>query len=317
MLVWPVKFIKDVPARRPCRVTLSNKHYVLWRTPDGVRAAVDACPHRKAKLSQGVVEDGLLACSYHFWAFDSNGTCVDIPQIAEGRRYPRACNLVTVPVTVSDGIVWMSEPSLVSAGIPTNLLSAVHPYDIVTDKELVVNNSYEIQIENGLDTAHLHTVHDGYQGSRARMSPIHCTWFYEDKDAIVSYFVHDSDTPDMELVFLKPGTIIVRVLDRRTKRLLRTNVINVAPLTGSTCTVLFRDIAPYTGGLPADPMLYRCLNRLVIDQIFKQDLAVTAAVQDNLGTSRSPYCMPAPADRPVAAFRRWVSGLPLHTPGSP
>lgn len=38
--------------------------------------------HRLAPLSEGRVEGGTLNCSYHGWKFDSQGKCVDIPQVS-------------------------------------------------------------------------------------------------------------------------------------------------------------------------------------------------------------------------------------------
>jgi hypothetical protein len=37
---------------------------------------------RLAPLSEGRVEAGTLMCSYHGWKFDSQGKCVDIPQVS-------------------------------------------------------------------------------------------------------------------------------------------------------------------------------------------------------------------------------------------
>ena len=168
-----------------------------------------------------------------------------------------------------------------------------------------LDNSYELQVENTLDPSHLHTVHDGFQGSRHKISPIECRLFYEDETVLTATFTHESDTPDMEITLLKPGTVVVKVLDKRSKELLRTNVVNVSPETDTTCNVLFRDIARYDGGVPADPAMYEWVNGFVIREIFKQDVAVTAKQQENVAAWRDRrYCMPAEADKLIVAFRR-------------
>jgi phenylpropionate dioxygenase-like ring-hydroxylating dioxygenase large terminal subunit len=38
---------------------------------------------RLAPLSEGRVESGTLMCSYHGWRFDSQGKCVDVPQVGQ------------------------------------------------------------------------------------------------------------------------------------------------------------------------------------------------------------------------------------------
>jgi hypothetical protein len=202
-----------------------------------------------------------------------------------------------------DGIVWMADDDAsCAAGTPTNLLAALGPRDVVTDKRLRSPTSYRLQVENALDVAHINTVHAGFQGSRERVGPIECTRFYDDADVLACSFAHESATPDVDIVLLKPGTVIVRVVDKVTRRLLRTNVVNVSPETDDSCTVLFRDVAHDT---TADPTIHRWLTALIIDSIFAQDVAVTAEQLVNQREFAQDYSLPAPADRPLAAFRRW------------
>jgi len=307
-LVWPVRFAKHVPRDKPVSVKLNNTDYVLWRNEAGsFSCAVNRCPHRHARLSCGSLNDGQLQCSYHAWQFGSDGTCLGIPQLPPRAKYPRACNLQSVPTTLSDGIVWITTGHGERVGTPTNLLAALGSWDLCTEKTMRLNNSYRLQVENAMDASHLHTVHDGFQGRKHLISPIACTQFYEDKEIITAHFRHESDTPDMEIVFLKPGTVIVKVLDRHTQALMRTNVINVCPETDVTCHVLFRDIAYYSGTV-VDPMVYSFLVGFVVDAIFAQDIEVVS--QQQVSTEPSvPYCMPAPADRAIAAFRRWCKHM--------
>lgn len=68
-----------LPARKlgkkPVRIELGGKRYVLFRNHNGQAAALDdACPHRKAPLSKGFVRsNGRLTCPYHGWNFDADG----------------------------------------------------------------------------------------------------------------------------------------------------------------------------------------------------------------------------------------------------
>src|SRR5205807_770925 len=51
-----------------------------YKDKSGTYGCVDLhCPHRRADLSYGMVEDCGLRCNYHGWAFDENGNCIDQP----------------------------------------------------------------------------------------------------------------------------------------------------------------------------------------------------------------------------------------------
>ncbi|MBO0715081.1 MAG: Rieske 2Fe-2S domain-containing protein, partial [Acidimicrobiales bacterium] len=56
----------DAPLSR----TVLGQPVVLWRDAKGVpAAAIDRCPHRDARLSQGWTCEGLIVCPYHGWQF--------------------------------------------------------------------------------------------------------------------------------------------------------------------------------------------------------------------------------------------------------
>lgn len=307
-LVWPVKFVCDVPRDKPTPFTLRGRDYVLWWADEALHCAPNRCPHRSATLSTGTVRNEKLVCGYHSWEFAGDGRCTRIPQLRRKAPFPRACDLKTLETTVSDGIVWVKEGEGPAVGTPTSLLTGLGPYDVVSDASMRMKNSYRLQVENALDVAHLHTVHDGFQGSASKLSPIRCSWFHEDDAVIGAYFEHDSSTPDMEILLLKPGTVVVKVIDKVTKRRLRTNIINVSPETDTSCNVLFRDVAQYDG-IVYNHAAYRFVNAFIIAAIFKQDVAVMSGQQKN--AAYLTYCMPAPADRGIVAFKRWchVSNL--------
>jgi 5,5'-dehydrodivanillate O-demethylase oxygenase subunit len=64
--------------RRPVRVL--GEDLVLYRTPNGEFGLIERhCPHRRADLLNGYVEDDGIRCSYHGWKFDVCGRCVSQP----------------------------------------------------------------------------------------------------------------------------------------------------------------------------------------------------------------------------------------------
>ncbi|MGE0880727.1 MAG: Rieske 2Fe-2S domain-containing protein [Acidimicrobiia bacterium] len=98
----------------PMRVMLLGEEWVVSRAGDGLLAFPNACPHRGAPLSEGKIIDGCLQCPYHGWTYAPDGTCVDVPAIAEKSSIPRRAHRPTpAGLTERYGIVWLApEPPL-------------------------------------------------------------------------------------------------------------------------------------------------------------------------------------------------------------
>lgn len=67
---------------RPARFL--NYELVVFRGEDGVIRILDAhCPHMGAHLCDGKVEKNSIRCPFHFWKFNEDGLCEDIPALRE------------------------------------------------------------------------------------------------------------------------------------------------------------------------------------------------------------------------------------------
>jgi nitrite reductase/ring-hydroxylating ferredoxin subunit len=74
-----------------------DKRIALFRTPSGVFACDNRCPHQGYALVRGDVKDGVLTCAWHNWKFElGTGTC----------RYGGE-NIRTYPVQIRDGQVFI------------------------------------------------------------------------------------------------------------------------------------------------------------------------------------------------------------------
>src|SRR5579859_1279733 len=74
-----------------------DKRIALFRTPGGVFASDNRCPHQGYALVRGDVKDGVLTCAWHNWKFElGTGTC----------RFGGE-NIRTYPVQVRDGQVFV------------------------------------------------------------------------------------------------------------------------------------------------------------------------------------------------------------------
>ncbi len=81
---------------------------VLWNGGDP-RVYGDSCPHLGLPLSMGTVEDDVVRCRYHGWAFSTEaGEVADQPTL----RKPRKCRLEAYGALAVGGLVfsWLGDP---------------------------------------------------------------------------------------------------------------------------------------------------------------------------------------------------------------
>jgi len=313
----PVLFEKDISSL-PKPFRLNQKNYVLWKTKDGLYSMLDKCPHRAAKLSGGKVVGNTIECPYHGWRFDKHGICKRIPQLDSTKPIPNVCNIATLPVNVVDGIVWIGENDVVDDSV--NMKFTKDSNCLVSNFYLEAPYSYYLQIENLLDPAHVHFVHDGFQGNRSKASTIVVKEMYENDTKLYGYFEHKSDTPDIEISFIKPYVVDISIRDKKSKKIMRKNVIYVSSIDRVSCNVLFRDIAFKDIIIPQDPFLkfhgelllqgfsqnYQSLNTRIIDSIMEQDIQVLKGQQENIPSYlEEKYILPAECDVLISAFRKW------------
>jgi 5,5'-dehydrodivanillate O-demethylase len=77
MPIAAVSEFDDVPIK-PVRVM--GEDLTLYKDLSGNFGLVDRhCPHRRADMSYGFVEDCGLRCNYHGWLFDESGRCTQQP----------------------------------------------------------------------------------------------------------------------------------------------------------------------------------------------------------------------------------------------
>ncbi len=159
----PVALSSDVGSE-PLAVRLAGQGWALARLgdDDGVVAFADACPHRRARLSAGSVQDGTLQCIYHGWRFGADGRCLDIPALGDAAQIPARASLTRpAEVTERDGLVWLA-PRAPRAPLP-ELVPGVplkgEGIATVRLPVLQVEANAAMLIDNFLDEAHLPFVH--------------------------------------------------------------------------------------------------------------------------------------------------------------
>ncbi|MCW2522477.1 MAG: hypothetical protein JWO63_812 [Frankiales bacterium] len=164
---YPVIYSKDLSAE-PVAARLLGEDFVVWRSAEGAApsAAVDECPHRAARLSQGWITDGCLTCPYHGWQFDSSGACVEIPSNDPGLAIPPRAQVQAVLCEERYGLVWICV-GLPRTNVPT-LAEAEDPdFTLVHELMEVWNASAPRITDNALDVSHVAWVHRNSVGSSA------------------------------------------------------------------------------------------------------------------------------------------------------
>jgi 5,5'-dehydrodivanillate O-demethylase len=106
----PVAAVAELEDRTTKPIRLLGEDLTLYRDKSGTLGLVDRhCPHRRADLSYGMVEDCGLRCSYHGWRFDETGRCLEQPY--EEMAYPEAnykdrVRVKSYPVEAKAGLIW-------------------------------------------------------------------------------------------------------------------------------------------------------------------------------------------------------------------
>ncbi|MFT8242470.1 Rieske 2Fe-2S domain-containing protein [Roseomonas sp. BN140053] len=99
----------DRLAEGPQPFTLLGEKLVLWQDGEGrVAALQDRCCHRTAKLSKGFYSNGCLACGYHGWEFDAEGTVVRVPQRPVDRQGRTRMSVPSYRAVSRYGYAWVA-----------------------------------------------------------------------------------------------------------------------------------------------------------------------------------------------------------------
>jgi len=210
---YPVNVVETMDITRPHKVQLLGLNLVIWndgpspsklgimkeKTKGNWNAFLDSCPHRRAPLSEGTIEDdGTLLCSYHGWRFQGEkeggvtGQCSSLPYSPdrfEDQHRKKACSAV-FPTKTVDGMVWVFPQSGLEGIIrseqrPLPLVSELHSSSTDEDDDGWRSRrenkdwlsripagvrdfpcNFDTMIENTLDPAHFCAAHHGTLGNK-------------------------------------------------------------------------------------------------------------------------------------------------------
>src|SRR4051794_23256524 len=104
----PAVLIEELEADgTPLRVRLLGENLIAFRDTNGkVGLIQDNCPHRGASLFFGRNEQAGLRCVYHGWKFDTDGSCIDMPNEPAESDFKHKVQAVAYPTRERNGVVW-------------------------------------------------------------------------------------------------------------------------------------------------------------------------------------------------------------------
>jgi vanillate O-demethylase monooxygenase subunit len=142
-------------ARRICDETI-----VLYRKTDGSVAAMhDACPHRLAPLSLGLVEGDNIRCKYHGIVFDSAGQCVEMPSQDGVLKNLCVSRIYSVVERYGFVWVWIGDAQKADPDDLPDLWWLEDPKWEFAPNSYVLNCDYRLILDNLMDLTHEAFVH--------------------------------------------------------------------------------------------------------------------------------------------------------------
>ena len=92
------------------QVRLLSEDLVLYKDRNGTFGLVDLhCPHRRADMSYGIIEQEGIRCNYHGWRYVETGQCVEQPfdDIAHPDvDFKAKIQIKSYPVRERGGLLW-------------------------------------------------------------------------------------------------------------------------------------------------------------------------------------------------------------------
>jgi NAD(P)H-dependent nitrite reductase small subunit len=91
--------LEDLAVDTSVCVEMEDLQLGLFRTPEGLFAIDNVCPHHGAPLHEGFVSGEQVTCPWHQWQFRlRDGVCSNIPGV----------RTAAYPVEVREGTIWVN-----------------------------------------------------------------------------------------------------------------------------------------------------------------------------------------------------------------
>ena len=161
MPVGAVAELDDNPTKQ---IRLMGEDLVIYKDKSGTYGLIDLhCPHRRADLSYGWVEDCGLRCNYHGWAFDEKGNCISQPfeEVTHpDANYKERIKIKAYKIEAKAGMLWAY-----LGPDPAPLVPDWEYYHLNGYKQVIMSyipcNWMQCQ-ENSIDPVHFEWLHSNW-----------------------------------------------------------------------------------------------------------------------------------------------------------
>src|SRR5213592_695448 len=104
----PIAPVQELSDENPTKfIRVLGEDLVLFRDKSGrVGTIQDHCPHRGASLLYGRVEERGIACAYHGWLYDTEGSCLETPAEPVCSMFHLTVKARAYPVQKFMGMYW-------------------------------------------------------------------------------------------------------------------------------------------------------------------------------------------------------------------
>jgi phthalate 4,5-dioxygenase oxygenase subunit len=143
----------------PLRLRLLGEALVAFRDTNGAVGLLDEfCPHRRASLALGRVEDSGIRCLYHGWKFGVDGRVQDTPNYC-GPKFKDRVKARSYAVYEAAGMVWAYLGPPDKKPPPPNYAFMNVPDTHRTAVRINVKCNYLQLAEGGFDSSHVGVLH--------------------------------------------------------------------------------------------------------------------------------------------------------------
>ena len=157
----PVAVSAELTDEKPIRpVRILGEDLVVYRDRKGRYGLVgEQCPHRKASLAFGRVDEEGIRCPYHGWKFDCTGACLEQPAEPEEGGFKNKIKHTAYPVEKLGGLLWAYLGPEPRPLLPRwDVLVWEHGKRWIEKHELYHCNWVQ-PMENSVDPSHLYWLH--------------------------------------------------------------------------------------------------------------------------------------------------------------
>lgn len=195
----------------PLRLLLLGEKLVAFRDDQGKVGILDhRCPHRCASLFFGRNEPGGLRCVYHGWKFDTEGNCLEMPNVPPHQEFSPRVKAKAYKTFEHNGLIWVYMGPNENPPPPPAMETMFLPADEVHVGFTQRQCNWLQGLEGEIDTSHFGFLHLGsVDPSDVDEDNMH---IYAIKDRAPEYYVSETDWGSMYAAYrpADPGNLYYR-----------------------------------------------------------------------------------------------------------